>query len=80
MAMIPLAGIGRLLGLYLNDMWTKGSPKNVAVDLYSKPHPSHFALAGNGAPHCGQAIACSEIVCWHSRQGFILVLLYRQVI
>jgi hypothetical protein len=45
---------------------------NVVWDLYSNPHPSHFSFAGNGAPQLGQAMACSEIWCWHSLQGFII--------
>lgn len=39
-----------------------------------------FALAGNGAPHWGQAIACSEISCRHSRQGFIFLLLQQVIV
>jgi hypothetical protein len=74
MAKTPLAGTGRLLGLYLNEIWSKGRPNSLVLDLYSNPHPSHLALAGNGAPHWGQAMACSETSCWHSRQGFICLL------
>jgi hypothetical protein len=57
----------------LKEMCSKGSPRNVVADLYSNPHPSHLSFAGNGAPQLGQDIACSEISCRHSLQGFILV-------
>jgi hypothetical protein len=43
----------------------------VVWDLYSKPQPSHLSFAGSGAPQLGQDIACSEISCRHSLQGFI---------
>src|ERR1035438_5646148 len=69
--MTPRAGTGTRLGLYLKEMCTTGSPRNVVWDLYSKPHPSHLAFAGNGAPQLGQDIACSEISCRHSLQSFI---------
>jgi hypothetical protein len=70
-AMMPLAGTGTRLGLYLKEMCTIGSPRNVVSDLYSKPQPSHLAFAGNGAPQLGQDAACSEISCRHSLQDFI---------
>src|ERR1035441_10769897 len=69
--MTPLAGTGTRLGRYLKEMCSTGSPRNVVWDLYSKPQPSHLAFAGNGAPQLGQAVACSEISCRHSLQGFI---------
>jgi hypothetical protein len=72
MAMTPLAGTGRRFGLYLKEMCSKGSPRTVALDLYSNPRPSHLSFEGNGAPQLGQAIACSEIWCLHSLQGFII--------
>jgi hypothetical protein len=40
-AITPLAGTGRLPGLYLNEICSQGNPKMVAGDLYSNPHPSH---------------------------------------
>jgi len=70
-AIMPLAGTGTRLGLYLKEMCSTGSPRNVVSDLYSKPQPSHLAFAGNGAPQLGQDTACSEISCWHSLQGII---------
>src|ERR1035441_5523517 len=69
--MTPRAGTGTRLGLYLKEMCTTGSPRNVVWDLYSNPQPSHLAFAGNGAPQLGQDAACSEISCRHSLQGFI---------
>src|SRR6185295_1144062 len=71
MAMTPRATTGLRLGRYLNETWTSGKPATVSFDLYSYPQPSHVSRAGYGAPHCGQANACSEIWCVHSRQGFI---------
>ncbi len=60
MAITPFATTGTRLGRYLKEMCTRGRPSRAALDLYSKPHPSHFSLDGNGAPHCGQTGACSE--------------------
>src|SRR5664279_1377360 len=73
--MTPLAGTGTRLGRYLKEMWSTGSPWKVVWDLYSKPQPSHWSFAGYGAPQLGQDIACSEISCRHSLQGFILFAL-----
>src|SRR5215831_4718520 len=72
MATTPLAGTGSRFGRYLKEMCSNGRPRIFALDLYSNPQPSHFSLAGNGAPQLGQAIACSEIWSWHSLQGFII--------
>src|SRR5512133_3185921 len=69
--MTPLAGTGTRFGLYLKEMCSNGRPRIAVLDLYSNPHPSHFSFQGCGAPQLGQAIACSEIWCWHSLQGFI---------
>src|ERR1035437_10793094 len=74
-AITPRAGTGTRFGLYLKEMCSTGSPRNVVSDLYSKPQPSHLAFAGNGAPQLGQDIACSEISCRHSLQGFISLAL-----
>ena len=46
----PLAGTGIRLTRYLKQTWSSGSPNSVTGDLYSKPKPSHFVFAGNGAP------------------------------
>ncbi len=59
------------IGRYLKEMWSQGRPRKAASVLYSKPHPPHFSFAGNGAPQCGQAVACSEIPYLHSRHGFM---------
>src|SRR5262249_60552564 len=58
MAMTPLAGTGTRFGRYLKEMWSKGRPRTVALDLYSNPQPCHFSFAGVGAPQFGQASAC----------------------
>lgn len=70
MAITPFAGTGTRLGRYLKDTCRMGSPRSVACDLYSNPHPSHISLAGYGTPQLGQRGACSETVCPHSLQGF----------
>src|SRR5215475_4777523 len=71
-AIIPFAGTGTRFGRYLKEMCTRGRPRIVALDLYSNPKPSHLSLAGKGAPQLGQAMACSEIWCWHSLHGFMI--------
>ena len=64
-------GLARVLKAELAVAWISGRPKIVRRDLYSNPQPSHCSCAGNGAPQCGHAIACSDTSCWHVRQGFI---------
>jgi hypothetical protein len=58
----------------IGEMCSKGKPKMFALDLYSNPQASHLSFEGNGAPRLGQAMACSEIWCWHSLQGFSMCL------
>ena len=55
---------------YRSSLTVAGLPL-VHVSFKFRPNPSHRARAGYGAPHPGQARACSEISRWHSRHGFM---------
>jgi len=58
----PFGWYWHAIGTKLERQCRMGSPKSVACDVYSNPHPSHFSLAGYGTPQLAQRGACSEIV------------------